>query len=835
MNASNFYYPLSALVNAITSVILGLFILSKNRRDIKYVTYALFCLSIVIWSSFYFAWLTTNNIKLALFYSRALMAGATFIPIFYLHHICSLLNQVKKRKKIIISAYLFGALTLLLDLTPYYIANVKPRLSFKFWPSATPLFTLFLIMWGAIVIYGAYLIWVSYKNAYGIEKNRLRYVLIATVIGWGGGATNFPLWYNVPLFPFLNILVSAYVVIVGYAIIRHHLMNINVALTNAGIFVIVYLIVMGIPFGLAGWFRPWLISVFGQNWFWLPMLLLLGLATIGPFLYLYLQRRAEDGLLREQRRYQETLRRASKDMTLIKDLKHLLKLMVHILTKTIRLNYAAIYLYDEKNEIFILKANNGYKFNDTTKSIPKDSSFIKYLTQIKNPILIEDLKSTNDIKNIEEDDINKTISIARSINATLIIPSFVDTHMLGFLALGNKISGHTYTDDDLSVLSVLANQAALAIENAQFYEKTKIMEVERIQSEKFATIGRLATSAKHEINNPLQMICWNFDDMSMRLKDTEDNFHNVKERLDETVKNMREMILTVTTNNTLAPEILHGLDEINNVFNETLLILDSRGMAETEFVNKISNMCARVEANKICLTKACENIVDEKLKDKIDGIIHSSGTLSKNVMKIRDAEKTFWKNIKSAKENAKRIENQTQIMHDLPRKLDKELTAIDINKLLEASFEFAKQQTYWENLGDTPVEKNIPVDFPKIRGYFSRLQIVFLNLIMNAYQAMTDAGLKTSSDRLIRVNVNIDPKNDNFLEIHFANKGPLIPKENLERIFERDYTTKKEGSGLGLHISRIQVEINNGIIYAKNIEGFGPEFIVRLPIWKELK
>ena len=163
----------------------------------------------------------------------------------------------------------------------------------------------------------------------------------------------------------------------------------------------------------------------------------------------------------------------------------------------------------------------------------------------------------------------------------------------------------------------------------------------------------------------------------------------------------------------------------------------------------------------------------------------------------------------------------------------KELTAIDVNNLIDESFGFAKQQTYWENLGDTPVERVIPAGCPKIKGYFSRLEAVLLNLIMNAYQAMTDAGLKSSRDRLIKISVNIDPKSDNFLEIHFLNKGPLIPEENLERIFERDFTTKKEGHGLGLHIARIQVELNNGTIYAKNIEGFGPEFVVRLPIRKE--
>jgi len=827
------YYPISALLNAIASTLVGIIAISKNPKSQLNRSFAYFAFSVAFWSYFYFLWQISNTAESALLWCRILMAGAIFIPSSFLHFSITLIGQRKKYLKTIIFWYSVSLLFLLSDFTPLFVKDVRPRLGFSFWPTAGLTCGLFIAMFAGLTIYAHILMYKSYRKLSGFERNQIKYVFLGTAIGFLGGSTNYPLWYDIPILPIGNALVAVYVLTVAYAISKYRLMDIKVALTRAGIFTIVYLVVLGLPFGLAGWFRPLSIKLLGQNWFWLPMFLLLGLATTGPFIYLYLQRRAEDRLLKEQRRYQDALRKASKDMTLIKDLKRLLKTMVDTLTETIRINYVAIYLFDVRKDAFILKANNADKSFDTIKPIPKDSEFIKYLSQIKNLILLEDLKNANSSQAIEDYDINQIINFVQSINASIVIPTFVDNQMLGFFVLGNKLSGHTYTDDDLAVLSVLANQAALAIENAQFYEQAKIMEAERIQSEKFATIGRLATSAKHEINNPLQMICWNFDNMGLALNNFEANFHNIKNNLDETVNNMKTMIATLANNKTLTPEILSSFDELNILFNKTFSILEKRGAAESEFIKEVNDICSMVDTNKTCLTNACENIKDESIKDTINGIIHSSGTLAKNVLKIKDAANLFRHNIKTAKENAQRIETQTQIMHDLPKELDKELSSIDVNKLMEAAFGYAKQQTYWENLGDTPVEKNIPTDFPKIRGYFSRLQIVFMNLIMNAYQAMTDAGLKSSRDRLIKISANIDPKSDNFLEIHFSNKGPLIPEENLERIFERDFTTKKEGHGLGLHIARIQVELNNGAMHVKNIEGFGPEFIVRLPIWKE--
>ena len=336
------FYALAALINGIISTILGIFIFTRNWKDPRYITHTLFSLSVAFWSYFYFAWQVTDSKTIALLCSRGLMAGAIFIPICYLHHLCMLFGLYKQKKKIIFWGYIGGLVFFLVNFTPYFIKDVSPKLVFKYWPDAGPAFLLFLFLWGSYVVYGLSIIVAEYRRSTGFKKNQMRYILLATFIGWFGGATNYPLWYNIPILPFGNVLVSGYMIILAYAILRYRLMDIRVAITRTSIFVAVYSLILGVPFAVAVKFKNSLIDIFGSQWWILPLSLMAALATTGPFIYIYLNRKAEEALLKEQKRYQQTLKQASAGMTRIRNIRKLLDLITHIVTKTVRISYAAI-------------------------------------------------------------------------------------------------------------------------------------------------------------------------------------------------------------------------------------------------------------------------------------------------------------------------------------------------------------------------------------------------------------------------------------------------------------------------------------------------------------
>jgi len=227
----------------------------------------------------------------------------------------------------------------------------------------------------------------------------------------------------------------------------------------------------------------------------------MALASAGPFIFMYLQRRAENILLRDQRRYQNTLRQISATLTLIKDLDKLLKLIVLRSARAVKVDFACIYLADDRQSKFIQKYLYTIKgfFLDLPKEIPYNSELISYIKKRNQPLFSEELSP----------EIKRDFNLVNS----LIIPSFLGERFLGFLILGPKSKGIIYTQDDINVFGILANQLALAIENTQFLKEFEELQAKLRQAEKLEGIAQMMSSLNHELKNifnkislPIQLI-----------------------------------------------------------------------------------------------------------------------------------------------------------------------------------------------------------------------------------------------------------------------------------------------------------------------------------------
>jgi signal transduction histidine kinase len=111
-----------------------------------------------------------------------------------------------------------------------------------------------------------------------------------------------------------------------------------------------------------------------------------------------------------------------------------------------------------------------------------------------------------------------------------------------------------------------------------------------------------------------------------------------------------------------------------------------------------------------------------------------------------------------------------------------------------------------------------------VRGDRIQLQQVFLNLIVNAADAMANL------DRSQRKIVVRTARNGDFAEIEIADSGPGILAGKLNEVFEPFYTTKPNGMGMGLSIARTIIEAHDGQISAENRAGQGTLFRITLPL-----
>lgn len=134
---------------------------------------------------------------------------------------------------------------------------------------------------------------------------------------------------------------------------------------------------------------------------------------------------------------------------------------------------------------------------------------------------------------------------------------------------------------------------------------------------------------------------------------------------------------------------------------------------------------------------------------------------------------------------------------------------------------------------DKFIEKEIKVEFQvknnnlRILGDSERLKQVFINLIINAVNAMSEGGtLRVSMDLVNAPAINGIP----YIEVAISDTGIGISQERIKNIFGPFRTAQKEGTGLGLAISRKIVEQHKGVIRVESQIGIGTTFTVRLPI-----
>jgi signal transduction histidine kinase len=126
------------------------------------------------------------------------------------------------------------------------------------------------------------------------------------------------------------------------------------------------------------------------------------------------------------------------------------------------------------------------------------------------------------------------------------------------------------------------------------------------------------------------------------------------------------------------------------------------------------------------------------------------------------------------------------------------------------------------------VELDLALDLPMARGDKIQLQQVVLNLLLNAFDAMKDcpAGERTIMVRAAR-------NGSSMVEIAVRDRGTGLAADNLDKIFQPFYTTKREGLGMGLSISRSIVEAHGGTLWVENNPDRGATFYFTIPVIAE--
>jgi signal transduction histidine kinase len=329
----------------------------------------------------------------------------------------------------------------------------------------------------------------------------MKYLLFATVIGFFGGATTFLPVFKIEIFPFGFYLVSIYVLITSYAIAKHRLMDINVVLKKGTTYVLLMLLLF-IP--------SFLLIVLTQKIFFekinylFSVVIFLILLLAARFFYAIkpkTEKAVEQLLFKNRYDYRETLGKFSKAMVTILDLKSLSKRIIETITQTMGVEKASLFFLNEERGGYYLLESKSIQIASFPPILPKGDPLPQYLEKIREIVIREEL-----IKGKTIPEINDIVDALTRLEAEVSIPLISKGQLIGMINLSHKFNKEIYSHEDLELLSTLANQTAISVENARLYDDLKRSKSYIRRADRLASLGTLTAGIAHEIRNPLVAI-----------------------------------------------------------------------------------------------------------------------------------------------------------------------------------------------------------------------------------------------------------------------------------------------------------------------------------------
>jgi PAS domain S-box-containing protein len=240
-------------------------------------------------------------------------------------------------------------------------------------------------------------------------------------------------------------------------------------------------------------------------------------------------------------------------------------------------------------------------------------------------------------------------------------------------------------------------------------------------------------------------------------------------------------------------------------------------------IEKLEDMAKRTE-KFAAMGEMAANIAHE-IRNPLGSIELFSSLLLKNMSDKKEREKVI-----QIISSVKNVDNKISNLLMFTRRQTPEMKKVDLLKALSEVIDFSKQIMEQEDITVSAKNVKTPV---YIEGDLEMLKQVFLNIILNAQQAMPEGGE-------IRIKSSISsngilPQDNKLIDIVFQDSGPGIPKENLPKIFDPFFSTKDGGSGLGLAIVHNIVNQHKGSINVENSPQGGVLVNVSFPLLKEAK
>ena len=792
---------------------IGLFIFIRRWNAPRAVHFYIFCLaSFILWSFHFSGKLDTFDWEV--YWSE--IVARLLVPALLLHFALVFPGRTESRLRT--TAKLLAVYSLPLALLLIHVSTALNALGFVPWLGAYILLEkLEFGCLGACFVAAGLVFYRNYREApSGVLRQQLKWLTGGTL----AGSLPVSLLYILPrvlgLTPpaWMKLTVVSLVLIplcFAYAIIRYRLMDVDIIFKRGLAYTAATAAVATVYFSLVA-----LITYLFHAPATGPVGGMIAI-VIAAFLFQPLregiQARLDRFFYRDRLDYRRTLIEFGRTLTNEVRLDPMLGSVMDRISQTLLVDRLAIFVHDpEQPDRMRIARSMGVRLSESMDLGFLDPARLEFA---RGALFFESPRAVKDVS----DSVRWTLE---QLDLNYFVPCRIREHTVAVLGLGKTVDGDFLSSDDVELVETIAGYVAVALDNAQLYSslEQKALEIARLKdfSENIVeslNVGVLAVDLDGIVES------WNTrmeqlfavlrrdavgrrlssllpEELAQEIAARGDREHITgiyKQRLHHQGKHL-------TLNVSIAPLVSKSNERIGR-----LLLFDDvtqrermeEQMTQTEKLTSLGLLAAGVAHEVNTPLAVISNYIQMLAKQMPEGDPRQS-IIDKIV------KQTF---------RASEIVNN---LLNFSRTGAAEAASVDVNRVVEETLSLVAHPL---KASQIQVLKELGESLPPVHGSANKLQQVFLNLFLNARDAMPGGGM---------LEVRTAAHNGS-VEIEIADTGAGIPREDIHRIFDPFFTTKSNGrgTGLGLSVSYGIIKEHAGKIDVRSTPGKGTSFHVEFP------
>jgi PAS domain S-box-containing protein len=794
---------------------IGLYVLLRRWTAPGSTHFYIFCLTSFIAYSFKYTG-KLNDFDWSIYWGN--IAAGVLQPALFLHFVLTFPEKrqlVRKHPWLLALVYLPGTVLLAIHMGAMRWLQASERLRWNLDRMEMSYGSLFFLAAAAVL-------WNSHRQASTtILRQQLKWVTRGTILA----IIPYTLFYVVPYLmgslPGPTMKVSALSLALlpltfGYAIFRYRLMDVDLIFKRGVVYTLAAAIVVGMYFGLAAGVAELVhMRQPGTGPIGLILAVVVTALLFDP-VRKWIQDRIDQFFYRTRYDYRRTLLEFGRELNSETDLNALLTSLMDRLSRTLAVDRMAIFLGDD-GERFVLAKSFGLSASGNL-----DLSFLSApRPQTAGHLFFENTHQ------VPRETPTAQQTIAR-LDLNYYIPCHAQQKTIAVLGLGKTIQGDFLSSEDMELLETLGGYLGIAIQNGQLYAslQQKAAEYERLKDfneniVESINVGVMALDMEDRIES------WNaqmevmyavprWQTLTQPLKaifppEFVEEFSRVRQ--DAGIRNLYKFRLKTpagevrTVNVAIAPLVTRTFQVIGR-----LIIMDDitervdleAQLSQADKLSSIGLLAAGV-AHEVNTPLAVISSYTQMLHKQLQGDSQKSGLLEKIT------RQTF---------RASEIVNN---LLNFSRTSGSEIGDVDVNKVIADTLALLEHQF---KVAKVEVENALAPKLQPIQGNPGRLQQVFLNLFLNAKDAMPGGG-----------KLRVATMNGESVSVSVSDTGTGIAPEHIQRIYDPFFTTKTSpgvgqarGTGLGLSVTYGIIQEHAGKIRVESHPGAGTTFILDFPL-----